>query len=170
MSPKNPKREQVAGWIKAVLRDEIMHRCPKCFNFDEHSDEHFQDHHINGDCSISKYWNLIRLCKSCHSECNTQMNKTKLADDIKRLKKILFRQFIGPASYDLLLQMYEHESVLALPYTARTLLDLKLAEVEQENPGSFGSAKAKPTFTVYRLTEQGKEWARELNLSWKQER
>src|SRR3989344_1981243 len=109
--------------------------------------------------------NLILLCEPCHKKCEKNRGDQKYEKKIKRLKKNIFRHFIGPTSYDVLLHTIEKRSVLTFPYADRTLLQLNLVELMQENPMSVGMG-AKPSFSVYSITDQGKTWARELDLRW----
>ncbi|KKW39614.1 MAG: hypothetical protein UY85_C0001G0013 [Candidatus Peribacteria bacterium GW2011_GWB1_54_5] len=156
----------VSNWVESLLRQEIKGVCPKCGKYESDQSGSFTNHHINGVPSISEYWNLIRLCRGCHDKCENHRGEARYERDIKRMKANLFRDFLGHTTYDLLLRAYEKESVLTFPYIARTLLQLGLGTLTQENPGTFGAAQDKPTFSVYSLTEQGKKWAGELNLSW----
>jgi len=161
-----PERTSVSDWVGSLLQDEIKSRCPKCGKFESDQSESFSYHHIDGNHSNSEYWNLIRLCCECHDRCEKYKGDSRYVRKVKRLKAHLFRDFLGHTTYDLLLRAYEKGSVLTFPFVARTLLQLGLGTLEQANPVTFGAAKDEPTFSVYSLTEQGKKWAGELNLSW----
>lgn len=158
-------RKPISDWVASLLKDEISGRCPKCGKYEGDS-EAFTDHHINGKSSISEYWNLIRLCPVCHQKCEDHKGDAKYVREIKRLKARLFRNFLGHTTYDLLLRTFEKGSVTTFPFLTRTLIDLGLGRITQENPMSIGSAQDRPTFSVYSLTLQGRKWATELNLSW----
>jgi hypothetical protein len=159
-------RAPTSDWICSLLCDETKGRCPKCGRYENDQPEFFTNHHINGKASESEYWNLIRLCKACHEKCAQRKEDEHYKRDIKRLKAHLFRDFLGHTTYDLLLRAYEKGSVLTFPFTARTLLQLGLGTLTQANPMSVGAAHDRPTFSVYSLTEQGRKWVSELNLSW----
>ena len=163
------KRIRPSNWLKSILRDEVKGCCPKCGCAEIDSKVLFDIHHIDGNKENTEYWNLIYMCRKCHDICETRRGDDSYTKKQKRYKKYLFRDFIGPASYDVLLMAFGKGSVLTFPWTARILLDLELVKLEQDNAGHFGSAKAKPAFSVYDITEQGKEWIKELNLNWRKE-
>src|SRR3989338_164742 len=129
-----PNRTSISDWVDSLLRDETKGRCPKCGLYENDQPELFTNHHINGDPSISEYWNLIRLCKACHNNCEKRKRDRRYERDIKRLKAHLFRDFLGHTTYDLLIRAHEKGSVLTFPFVARTLLQLELGTLIQANP------------------------------------
>ena len=168
MKTVEKSRAPISNLIQSLLEDEISRRCPKCGKFEDDIDSHFDNHHINGDASISEYWNLIRLCRPCHDICEENKDKIDYVRRIKRLKKHLFRQYIGPAAYDVLLHAHEKGPTLMFPCVVRTLIQLGLVDMLQKGPMNVGMA-VKPNFNVYKITDLGAKWSTELDLSWSNE-
>ena len=157
-----PKRSTISDHIESVLKAEIINRCPVCGKFEGTLDK-FTNHHINHDPSISEYWNLIRICKKCHEDINKHKDDAKRDRKIKQIKKDLFRNLIGPASYEVLLLAYEYNKTSSLPCLASSLLKLGLVAIAQKNPYTVGTAKH-PTISIYKITKKGRKLVERLAL------
>jgi 5-methylcytosine-specific restriction endonuclease McrA len=60
-------RKPISDLVRSQLQAEVVNRCPLCGIFEKTGQE-FTNHHINHDPSQSEYWNLIRICQSCHDD------------------------------------------------------------------------------------------------------
>jgi len=156
------KRQTISDYIKSILKAEILNRCPLCGIF-ELTEKPFTDHHINNDSSLSEYYNLIRICRVCHDDLTEHKEDSKRTRKVKQVKKDLFRNLIGSASYEVLLLASHHDITSTLPSLASTLLKLDLVSVKQENPFKVGLANH-PTITDYAITDKGKKLVINLNL------
>ncbi|MGD0623942.1 MAG: HNH endonuclease signature motif containing protein [Thermodesulfobacteriota bacterium] len=157
------KRQTISDYAESLLKAEIVNRCPICGSFEETMDT-FTNHHIDGDPSVSDYWNLIRICSPCHERINKEKEDGKKLRKIKQIKKDLFRKLIGDASYQVLLMANKHKITSTLPCLSVTLLNLGLIEVENPNPFTVGTANH-ATIMDFRITEQGKVFIERLNMS-----
>jgi hypothetical protein len=59
------KRKYISNKIRALLLKEINLKCPFCNSEDV---QHFQVHHIDGNCSNNDCGNFIIICPTCHSK------------------------------------------------------------------------------------------------------
>ena len=157
------KRQAISDYAESLLKAEIVNRCPICGTFEETRDT-FTNHHIDGDPSVSDYWNLIRICLPCHERIHRVKADGKKLRKIKQIKKDLFRKLIGDASYQVLLMANKHTITSTLPCLSVTLLKLGLVDVANPNPFTVGTAKH-PTIMDFRITEQGKVFIEQLNMS-----
>lgn len=140
---------------------EVCNRCPVCGSF-EKTTENFTDHHINHDSSISEYWNLIRICQTCHEDINENKGDGTRDRKIKQIKKDLFRKLIGTASYEVLLLANESKITTSLPCLANPLIKLELIQTAGSKVHLCGSSH--PTISGYKITEKGKELVQKLGL------
>jgi len=156
------KRKVISDYINSLLMSEICNRCPICGKF-EGTTETFINHHINHDSSISEYWNLIRICGKCHNKINKSKYDAIRDRKIKQVKKDLFRQLVGTASYEVLFLAYKHNITSTLPCLANPLLKLELISVAQENSMTVGIANH-PTIGDYKITDKGERLVEQLGL------
>ncbi len=156
------KRQAISDYIESLLKAEILNRFPLCGKF-EVTEKPFTNHHINNDSSISEYYNLIRICNLCHDDITEHKADSKRTRKVKQVKKDLFRNLIGSASYEVLLLAYQHDITSTLPCLASTLLKLNLVSVKQENPFKVGLAYH-PTITDYAISSRGKKLVTDLSL------
>ena len=157
------RRRTISNYAESLLRAEIVNRCPLCGVFEQTTDT-FTNHHINGDPSVSEYWNLIRICSTCHDGINKEKQDGKKLRKVKQIKKDLFRRLIGDASYQVLLMANKHTITSTLPCLAITLLKMGLVEVAHPNPITVGTANH-ATIMDFRITTQGREFIERLNMS-----
>jgi hypothetical protein len=146
-----------------LLKTEIVNRCPLCGRFEETADT-FTNHHIDGDRSVSEYWNLIRICSPCHCRINEEREDGKKLRKVRQVKKDLFRRLIGDASYQVLLMANKFTITSTLPCLSVTLLKLGLVEVEHPNPFTVGTANH-ATIMDFQITAQGKVFIERLNIA-----
>lgn len=78
-------RAVVSDRIASLLIEEVSNICPLCGKF-ERTGEEMTNHHINHDPSISEYWNLMRICKTCHADL------TKHKTDGTREKRVKLKK------------------------------------------------------------------------------
>ena len=156
------QRENISDFIKSLLISEIVNRCPMCGVF-EGTRETFTNHHIDHNSSNSYYWNLIRICKVCHKDINTNKGDGKRDRKLKLIKRDLFRRYVGPASLEVLLLAYKHDVTSSLPCLANPLIRLNLIRIELENTFTTGTAKHF-TLSDYKITKEGKELVDKLRL------
>jgi len=157
------KRRVVSSYTESLLKAEIVNRCPVCGSFEE-TRAPFTNHHIDGDPAVSDYWNLIRICWSCHERINKQAEDGTKLRKIRQLKKDLFRRLVGDASYQVLLMANKHTVTSTIPCLAITLLKLGLVDVASANPMTIGTANH-PTIMDFRITDQGKTFIGQLGMS-----
>lgn len=142
---------------------EIINRCPIRGEF-ETPDNLFTNHHINHNPRISEYWNLIRICQSCHAELTSFKEDKSREKRVYEIKRDLFRNFVGSASYEILLMAYKYQITSSLLALANPLVRLGYLKVHQENICSFGNVKHW-TFNDYIITPTGKEIVEKLKLN-----
>jgi|GEM_PF-5417482 len=159
-----PKRSTISDYTESVLKAEIINKCPVCGKFEGTSDK-FTNHHINHDPSISAYWNLIRVCKKCHEDINKHKDDAKRDRKIKQIKTDLFRNYIGPASLEVLLLAYKHGITSSPPSLANSLIRFELVNISKANIFSAGAHKHF-TLSDYSITPKGKELVDKLSLSY----
>lgn len=159
-----PERSNISDELKSLLRFEISNQCPRCGGFEKEEAQSFQNHHIDGNRSVTEYWNLIRVCETCHHILQRNTANDRFVRDIKQKKKQIFRNLVGPAAYDVLMSAYEKNKVVTFPFIARTLEGLRLVKLDHENVLSCGPVV--PVLNSYAITEVGKTWAQELRLEW----
>ena len=157
------RRRVVSDYVESLLKAEVVNRCPVCGTFEQTTDK-FTNHHINGDPSTSEYWNLIRICYTCHDTINKEKEDGKKERKIKQIKKDLFRRLVGDASYQVLLMANKHEITSTLPCLAVTLLKMGLVDIANRNPMTVGIAKH-ATIMDFRVTGRGKEFIERLNMT-----
>jgi len=156
------KRQIISDYVESILKAEILNRCPLCGRF-ELTEKPFTNHHINHDSSISEYFNLIRICVNCHNDLTNHKEDTKRTRKVRQVKKDLFRNLIGSASYEVLLLAFHYDVTSSLPCLAQQLLKLDLIAIKQDNPFKVGLANH-PTITDYTITEMGTKLVNDLNL------
>jgi len=156
-----PTRKPISDYIESLLLAEICNRCPVC-GFFEKTTENFTNHHINHDSTISEYWNLIRICKTCHEEINKNKEDGIRDRKIKQIKKDLFRKLVGTASYEVLLLANGSRTTTSLPCLANPLIKLSL--IKETGSGIHCCRSSHPTIMGYKITEKGKELIQKLNL------
>ena len=156
-------RTTISDYINSLLQAEIVNRCPLCGEF-EKTNKPFNNHHINHDPSISEYWNLIKICTTCHNNINDAKDDGKRDRKIRQVKKDLFRHLIGTASYEVLLLANQNKITSSMPCLGAPLIKMELLAVTQENAFTAGKA-SHPTISDYKITEKGKELIKQLCLS-----
>jgi len=159
-----PERRVISDYVKSLLIEEIVNRCPLCGKF-EGTVERFTNHHINHDPSQSEYWNLMRICPDCHSEIEKFKNDGQRDRKLWQVKRALFRNLVGAAGYDILLMAHVHGTTSSLRGLARTLLKMDLVTIEQENSMTVGMATKHATISAFGITERGKELVEKLKLN-----
>ncbi len=136
-----------------------------CGNFEKTGKE-FTNHHINHDPSISDYWNLIRLCQSCHDDLTNHRNDGTRERRVKQVKQKLFRDYYGPEAFKALILAYENKKVTATPINALELVadEYQYLKIYKKNVLTVGPATDISTFDTYEITAAGKEIVEKLGL------
>lgn len=154
-------RQAISDFAASLLGAEVVNRCPLCGAFEGSGSAAFTNHHINGDPSVSEYWNLLRVCRECHDAQNPQDGGQ--LRKVKQVKRDLFRRLVGDASFQVLLMANKYDVTSTLPCLASTLLKLRLLQVENPNPFTVGGAKH-ATLMDFRIADQGRKFIRELGI------
>jgi hypothetical protein len=157
------KQMPVSDLVESLLKMEIINRCPLGGEF-ETSDTRFTNHHINHNRNISDYWNMIRICEACHDKLTKHKEDKSTEKRVYEIKRDLFRNFIGSASYEVLLMAYKYEITSSLLALANPLIRLGYLEIFQENICSFGNIRHW-TFNDYRITPAGEKIVEKLKLN-----
>ena len=155
-------RNVISDYVNSLLSAETVNRCPLCGQFEGTTDQ-FDNHHINHDSSVSKYWNLIRLCRSCHEELTKYRQDGTRERRVRQVKKDLFRHLIGDSSYQVLIMANGYGITSTLPSLAISLLRLEFVKVKNSNPMTVGTAKHS-TIVDLEITDAGREIIQQLNI------
>lgn len=158
-----PDRSVISDYVSSLLLEEVTNRCPLCGRFEGTLDR-FTNHHINHDPLVSEYWNLIRICRPCHTKIEKHKHDGRRDRKLWQVKRLLFRNLVGAAAYDVLMMAHQYEITSTLPSLARTLLKMKLVSLEQANSMKVGVGNH-PTISAFRITQRGKELIKKLNLT-----
>jgi len=150
------KRSPISDRTKSMLQKEVVNRCPLCGNF-ERTGEELTNHHINHDPSQSFYWNLIRICETCHDDLTEHRHDGKRERRVKLIKRSVFRNYYGPEAYKALILAYENTEVTATPITALELVDDGYLSMSYQNVLTVGPATNVSTFDTYKITTDGKD-------------
>lgn len=59
------RRVKVPEKIRAKLQQEIESKCPLCA---DQNVDHFEVHHLDENPENNEFWNLLMLCRNCHSK------------------------------------------------------------------------------------------------------
>ncbi len=148
-------RAPISDRTKSMLQREVVNSCPLCGNF-ERTGEEFTNHHINHDSSISDYWNLIRICQTCHDDLTANRNDGIRERKVKQVKRNLFRVYYGPEAYKTLIIAYENKKVTATPINALELIRDDYLKMHKKNVMTIGPATNISTFDTYEITANGK--------------
>ena len=149
-----------------MLREEVVHVCPigiseSCERFESLNDP-FTHHHINGDSARSEFWNLIRLCKSCHDVIhNIHSNNKKVQRQIRLRKRLLTLQWLGPLAVNVLVLAKRFQVTSAMPCAVIRLLEYGYLEIANSNTLTIGSSPH-ATLQDYRITKRGVELVEHL--------
>ena len=155
-------RSVISDYVNSLLKAESVNRCPLCGQF-EGTTEKFDSHHINHDSSVSEYWNLIRLCRSCHEQLTKYRQDGIRERRVRQVKKDLFRHLIGDSSYQVLVMANAYGITSTLPSLGMSLLRLGFVKVKHSNPMTVGTAKHS-TIVDLEITDAGREIIRQLNI------
>lgn len=155
-------RSVISDYVSSLLKAESVNRCPLCGQF-EGTTEKFDNHHINHDPTVSEYWNLIRLCRSCHDELTKFRQDGTRERRVRQVKKDLFRHLIGDSSYQVLVMANVHGVTSTLPSLAMSLLRLGFVKLKHTNPLTVGTAKHS-TIVDVEITVAGREIIKQLNI------
>ena len=156
------KRRVISDYVNSFLLAETVNRCPLCGRFEGTVDT-FTNHHINHDSSVSEYWNLIRICRTCHGDLTKNRQDGKRERKVRQIKKDLFRRLVGDGSYQVLIMANKYGITGTLPSLGMSLLQLELVTIKYSNPLSVGSAKH-PTITDFEITPKGREFIDQLKI------
>lgn len=159
-----PPRRTISDFINSQLSLEVSNRCPLCGIF-ERTGNDFTNHHINHDPSVSEYWNLIRLCQSCHNDLTENRNDGVRERRVKLVKRQLFRNYYGPEAYKTLQLAYENNLVTATPINALELVRRGFLRMSQQNILTVGPATNISTFDTYAVTTEGRNLVEKLGLN-----
>ncbi len=149
------QRKPVPDSVESLLREEVSNRCPLCGDF-EKTGEDLTNHHINHDSSLSEYWNLIRICTTCHKEHTKYKTDGVRERRVGLVKRKLFRDHFDPAAVSGMKVAYDKGSVTAMPLLVRELCERGFMVMQQENVFTVGPATNTSTLDVYALTLEGK--------------
>ncbi len=155
------KRSTISDYVCSLLSAEIVNRCPMCGEF-EQTLKSFTNHHINGDPSVSDYWNLIRLYEKCHG-LEEQKADGKLLRKVKQRKKDLFRRLIGDAAYQTLLLARDYATTSTLPSLCTTLINMDLIDIVNGKILNYGET-GHGTIVTIKLTGRGREFIEKLSI------
>ena len=147
-----------------MLQSEVANCCPLCGNFEKTGQE-LTNHHINHDPSISEYWNLIRICQTCHDDLSDNRNDGVRERRVKLVKRKLFRDYFGPEAFKTLLLAYDNNEVTVTPINALELMAHDYLTISQKNVLTVGRATNISTFDTYRITNDGKVIVESLGLN-----
>jgi hypothetical protein len=159
--PVKPARQAIGDDVGSMLQEEVVYVCPlgiskECEKF-EGIRKPFTDHHINGDPSVSEYWNLIRLCELCHKEIHDVLKNNGTTErQVKLKKKNLALLYFGPVAVNVLRLAYKYGSTSAMPAMAMKLLEKDYLKVVNPNTMTVGTA-THFTFQDYGITPRGKD-------------
>jgi hypothetical protein len=156
------KRSTISDYVNSLLGAETVNRCPLCGKFEGTTDK-FNNHHIDHNPSCSEYWNLIRLCDSCHDELTKNKNDGTRERKVRQVKQDLFRRLIGDASYNVLLIANKYGITGAFPALALSLLRLELVSLMDNNPLTVGNCKH-ATIIDLTITDRGRELIKQLRI------
>lgn len=156
------RRKGISDYVNSLLLAETINRCPLCGRFEGTTDK-FDSHHINHDPSVSKYWNLIRLCRPCHDDLTKFRQDGARERRVRQVKKDLFRHLVGDASFQVLIMANEYGVTSTLPSLAMSLLRLELVRVKRSNPMTVGVAKHS-TIVDVEIVDAGREIIEQLKI------
>lgn len=154
-------RKAIGDGIGSMLQEEVVCICPlgiskTCERF-EGLTKPFTNHHINGDNSVSEYWNLIRVCEPCQIEIHEKLrNNGATQKQIRLKKKNLALQYFGPIAINVLRLAYKYQTTSAMPAMTLKLLEKGYLEISNENISTVGAAKH-ATLQDYDITPKGRE-------------
>jgi hypothetical protein len=159
------RRRPIGDGIRGMLMEEIVYVCPLGLSYWcerlEKVETPFTIHHIDGDSSNSEYWNLIRICGTCHEAENGRHQDGDLQRTIRLRKRNLAMQYFGPLSVNVLQLAHMYGVTSAMPAMAMKLLERGYVEITNDNTITVGAAKH-VTFQDYRLTPAGRELVEKL--------
>lgn len=154
-------RKGISDDVNSMLQEEVVYVCPlrlsdDCERFESLA-KPFTNHHINGDSSVSEYWNLIKICEPCHKEIETKhRNNDAIQRRIKLKKRNLALQYFSPIAINVLRLAYKHGATSAMPAMALKLLEKGYLKVLNKNTFTVGMAKH-VTLQDYEITDRGRE-------------
>lgn len=155
------RRQPVSDRVNSLLVEEVSNICPICGQF-EKTGKKFTNHHINHDPGISEYWNLIKICQSCHNDFEKNKNDGGRDRRIHLVKRRLFRDYFGPIAVNAMKVAKQEGTVTAMPYTVHDLCQRNFMSSEQQNVFSVGPSTLSSAFDVFVLTNEGDDILREI--------